>query len=207
MSESDEVTLWIEQLGMGDDAAATQLWENYFNKIVQYAKHKMGTSPRRAYDEEDVAISAMNSFCKGMQKGQFPKIDNRQDLWKLLVTITARKVYSQRRKAMADKRGGGQVRGESVFDRGMSDQGRGDGIGMVLGTEPTPEIAALVVENTNELLDCLGDEVLTQIALLKLEGHTNDEIALKLDCARRTVERKLERIREKWVDEGFTQPD
>jgi hypothetical protein len=44
----------------------------------------------------------------------------------------------------------------------------------------------------------LNDPGLRQIALWKLEGDTNAEIARKLECTLRTVERKLERIRIYW---------
>ena len=73
----------------------------------------------------------------------------------------------------------------------------------MLGSEPTPELAAMLVENTQQLLAALDDDNLRQIACLKLEGWTNDEIAQQLDCVRRTVERRLERIREKWTRLGL----
>ncbi len=44
----------------------------------------------------------------------------------------------------------------------------------------------------------LNDPGLRQIAFWKLEGYTNEEIAEKLECTLRTVERKLERIRAYW---------
>src|SRR5262249_43550979 len=41
-----------------------------------------------------------------------------------------------------------------------------------------------------------------KVALLKLEGYSNEEIARSLDCSLRTVERKLEVIRKRWTAEG-----
>ena len=46
---------------------------------------------RRAADEEDVALSAFDSFCRGAEQGRFPQLDGRDDLWHLLVVITVRK--------------------------------------------------------------------------------------------------------------------
>jgi DNA-directed RNA polymerase specialized sigma24 family protein len=105
----------------------------------------------------------------------------------------------QQRHAMREKRGGGRVRGESAFQHTDSEEDPANGIGDVLGREPSPELAAMLVENTQQLLDDLDDEMLSQIARLKLEGYSTDEIAQRLGCVRRTVERKLERIREKWA--------
>ena len=196
MSET-EVTHLIGRVAFGDPDAQHVLWEKYFTRLVGYARRKLQDMPRRVADEEDVALSAMHSFCRGMADGRFDHLDNRHDLWKLLVTITARKACAQRRRHFARKRGGGCVAGESMFLR--DDQsGHNPGIGAVLGDEPTPELACMVADECRQMLDALGDETLRQVALLTLEGYSAAEIAGKLGCVRRTVERKLERIRDKW---------
>ena len=128
---------------------------------------------------------------------KFGHLHNRGDLWKLLVTITARKATAKRRAYFSQKRGGGLIRGESIFMQTGEEQG---GIANILGTEPTPEFAVSVAEGCRELLDQLPDETLRQIALWTLEGYRTEEIAEKLGCVRRTVERKLERIREIWSE-------
>jgi len=199
MTEPDEITVWLDRLANGNSEAAQVIWQNYFQKLVGYARRKLNDMPLRSFDEEDVALSAMHSFFEGMQRGQFDSLGNREELWRLLLTITARKAHAQRRRSLRSKRGGGQVRGESVFGRPENQQERGVGIDDVLGEEPTPELAAMVVENTRQMLGLLDDERTRQVALLRLEGHTNDEIAVQLGCARRTVERKLERIRACWA--------
>jgi len=202
MTASDEITRWIDGLADGDDLAAQAIWEKYFDRLVNYARRKLEKMPRRAVDEEDVALSAMYSFCEGMAQGKFESVHDRDDLWKLLLTITARKAVAQMRRHHTQKRGGGQVRGESVFVKTDNAEGREIGIGEVLGDAPTPELAAMVAENCEEMLGRLDDEKLREIALKKLEGYTNDEIAEQLGCVRRSVERKLERIRSRWSREA-----
>jgi len=198
MAIGEEVTQWIVKLSNGDERAAEVLWSEYFDKLTRYARRKLEGFPCRAVDEEDVALSAMHSFCRGMAGCRFPGVEDREDLWKLLLTITARKVTAQKRRHFAAKRGGGQVRGESVFAR-PDDEGAGNiGIGEVLGSAPTPELAHMVAEDCRQLLDVLADDSLRRIAVLTLEGYSTTEIAEKLGCVRRTVERKLERIRDKW---------
>ncbi len=196
----EEVTQWIMHLAEGDQAAAEKLWNEYFAKLVRLARRKLDGMPLRDVDEEDVALSAMNSFCMGIAKGKFDALQNRTDLWKLLVTITARKATAKLRRHFAQKRGGGGVRGESIFMQNENEEQRNEGIGNVLGSEPTPELATDVAENCQKLLDLLGDDTLKQIAVLTLEGYRTEEIAVKLNCVRRTVERKLERIREIWEE-------
>ncbi len=209
---SDEVTDWIEKLSGGDERAAHLLWEEYFDRMVRLARRKfdqIGIS-RRAADEEDIALSAMNSFYKRAADGQFC-LGDRQELWKLLVTITVRKAYAELKRQKAKKRGAGHVRGESIFLKPGNDQPEMGGIGQVLGHEPTPELAALSAEGCEELLNMLGDESLVSVARYKLDGFSNDEIAEKLDCVPRTVERKLRLIRDKWGKqlnaEEFAEPE
>ena len=188
-----ELSQWLQDLSHGDERAAQQFWEFYFEKLVRLARRKMEGLSLRSADEEDVALSAMNSFCRGLAARRFDGIAGADELWKLLVTITARKVSAQRRQHFAQKRGGGRVRGESVFDSGDH-----WGIGEVLGREPTPELAVGFAESCKDMIDSLEDKTLQKIILLTLEGYRTPEIAEKLGCVRRTVERKLQIIREKW---------
>jgi DNA-directed RNA polymerase specialized sigma24 family protein len=196
MSVDADITSWIGRLRDGESRAAQAIWERYFDKLAALARQKLASFPRRDADEEDIAISALTSFCQGVAEGRFPKLDDRLDLWKVLVTITARKVVAQRRRHFAQKRGGGKVRGESAFAVGLSDSDEG-GIDQALGSEPTPELAVMLAEQCGGLLGML-DERQRPVALLKMEGFTNQEIAERLDLALRSVERRLEQIRELW---------
>jgi DNA-directed RNA polymerase specialized sigma24 family protein len=199
MTAEEEVTRWLNDLGRGDPQATQDLWERYFAKLALFARRKLETQPRRAADEEDVALSAMNSFCRGMAEHRFAGLRDRADLWKLLLTITARKACASRRRQRAAKRGGGQVRGESAFRNADADDGRDEGIAAVLGHEPTPELACLVADDCRRLLERLGDETLRQVAQLTLEGYGTEEIASQLGCLQRTIQRKLAAIREIWA--------
>ncbi len=196
---SEEIVDWLNRLGNKDEQAAQEFWEQYFSKLVRLARRKLEGVPLRSADEEDVALSAMHSFCRGLAAHKFEDIAGADELWKLLVTITARKACAQRRMHFAQKRGAGRVRGESVFVRSDGEQSLfGEGIGGVLGNEPTPELAHGVAENCRQMLDSLGDETLRKIVVLTLEGYKTEEIAGQLGCARRTVERKLQLVRKKW---------
>lgn len=197
MSNDDAVTLWISQLKQGDALAVQEIWNHYFARLVRRARRKLEMSPRRVADEEDVALSAFQSFCEGVDEGRFPKLDDRHDLWRILVTITARKAVAVLRNEHRKKRGEGLARGESIFERpGSADPNLG--MQQVLGDEPTPEFAAQVAEECQRMLSCLADDQLRQIAVWKMEGWTAEEISEKLGCSTRTVERKLDRIRASW---------
>ena len=188
---------WIGHLKGGDREAAQRLFEAYFEKLVRFAQKKLCVAPRRVADEEDVALSAFYSFYQGAAKGKFPQLDDPDDLWKILVTITARKALRQVQRQGRRKRGEGKVRGESVFRQADASE-PSFGIDQIVGQEPTPAFAAEVNEEFQRLLDRLGDDTLRQMAVLKMQGHTNEEIGAKLGYALRSVERKLSGIRKIW---------
>lgn len=195
--DDEAVTMWFRQLTPGGDAAAAQrLWQHYYERLLRLARAKLGSANRRVSDEEDVVLSAFHSFYQAAVTGRFPCLEDRDDLWKLLVVFTARKAIDHLRDCHRQKRGGGEIRGESAFHAG-GDDGAG-GFEQVVGTEPTPEFAALMCEQYESLLDQLSDESLRQIALLRLENYTVDEIAEKLHCSVRTVKRRLALIRAVW---------
>jgi DNA-directed RNA polymerase specialized sigma24 family protein len=196
------VTHWIQELRAGDPAAAQKLWERYFRRLVGLARQKLRAVPRRAADEEDVALSAFDSFCRGASHGRFPNLLDRDNLWHLLVTITARKALQLRRHERRYKRGSGNVRGDSAFPFG-AEVGADEGdIDQIIGNTPTPEFAAQTAEEYQQLLARLTDPSLRSIAVWKMEGYGNEEIAARLGCVPRTVERKLSVIRTVWGQEA-----
>jgi RNA polymerase sigma factor (sigma-70 family) len=200
MSTGGSVTRWVTALKGGDSSAAQPLWERYHRQLVSLARQKLQSARRRAADEEDVVQSAFHSFFRGVSRGRFPQLDDRDNLWRLLVVITARKALDQLAHEHSKRRGGGTLQGESRISTAT---GHWDdaAIEQVVGDEPTPEFAAQVADQYQRLLDLLGDETLRRVAVWKMEGFTKDEIAERLDCSRRTVARKLETIRIIWSRE------
>ena len=148
---------------------------------------------RREFDEEDVALSAFHSFCERAGRGEFPQVIDRNDLWRLLSTITARKVTSSIRHRTRLKRGGGRVLGESALLEG--DDLDDSGVSQFLSREPNPEDAAAFTEDYERLFNRLTNPVLKEVALRRLEGSTSEEIAIELGVSARTVDRKLQLIR------------
>ena len=191
MPEKSTVGRWIEGIKEGDPTAAQALWERYFEGLVRFARRRLEGASLRVADEEDVALSAFKSFCKAAERGRFPDLTDREDLWRLLLRITARKATDLIRYGERQKR---QVRGESA----MHDVG---GIAQVVGDSPTPEFAAMAADEFRRLLDLLEDPDLQTVALAKMEGYTNPEIAGRFDCSLSTVERRLRLIRKVWEEE------
>lgn len=195
-NQDGSVTRWIGGLKAGDAEAAEALWGRYFERLVALARAKLAASRSKAVeDEEDAALSALVSLWDGAIAGQFQQLRDRDDLWRLLVVLTARKAQDQRRRQGRQKRGGG------VAILGMDPGGeeREGALMQVAGEEPSPEFAALVAEEFARRLDALGDDTLRVVATMRLEGYSNDEIAARVGCVTRTVERKLDLIRKCWT--------
>ena len=215
-SELDEspqgtVTRLIQNLKDGESKAAQSLWELYFRRMVGMAREKLQGMPKRMADEEDVALSAFHSFCQGAEGGRFTKLVDRENLWPLLVSTTAHKAVDLIRYHNRQKRGGtGHAASDSsVVERAANnvsqsgaDKARAGSATLefeeIISQEPTPEFAAQIADEFQSLLARLEDDTLQSVALWKLEGFTNDEIAEKLKCVPRTVERKLQLIRTLW---------
>lgn len=194
------VTTWLEQLKQGDSLAAQQLWQRYLDRLVRLARQKLGLAPRRVSDEEDVALSAFHGFLMGVEQGRFARLEDRHDLWQVLVMITQRKAIGQKRRQLALKRGGRKLVGESAIQRRDADTSTGAGMAQVPDHEPTPQFADQVGEQLTRLLDRLGDDELRRIALAKMEAYNNREIAAQLNISLRAAERKLSLIRRIWLE-------
>ncbi len=198
MRSEGSITHWIHEIKGGNQLAAQGLWERYFGRLVQIARRELKGSDRRVADEEDVALNVFEAFCRAAENGRFPDLADRDSLWRLLVKMTARKSIDQQRLLARQRRGGGNVRGESVFEQ-MG--GQDLAIAHVIGDDPTPEFVAMMSEQVTRLLALLDNAELRELALGKMQGYTNREIAESQQCSERTIERRLRLIRTKCKEE------
>jgi DNA-directed RNA polymerase specialized sigma24 family protein len=198
MSSSGSITQWLNQLQAGEQAAVQRLWEEYFHRLVGLARKKLQGLPRKIADEEDVALSAFKSFCRAAENGRFPQLADSNDLWQVLVMLTLRKAVNLRQYETRDKRDfrlvqdqAGVARGDPGLDSAVFSE-------LIQSGEPSPAVVAEITEQYQVLLQKLADDRLRQIAVRKMEGYTNKEIARQLGCAESTIERRLGLIRKVW---------
>jgi hypothetical protein len=154
MPSNQSVTKLINQLKAGDPAAAQQLWERYFDRMVGLARKHLRGAPRRSGDEEDAALHAFDSFCRRAREGRFPELFDRNNLWRLLVVITARKAWKLRRQ---------DLRLHDVPEGDLSDLD----LEQFIDSEPTPQFAALVSDEYRRLIQMLDDAAPDQAATLR----------------------------------------
>jgi DNA-directed RNA polymerase specialized sigma24 family protein len=165
------ITTWLEQVKEGDEQSFAQLWSHYFGNLIRLARKRVAQGPARLADEDDIVQSALASFYFNAQQGRYPDLHDRNGLWKLLLSITLTKA-----RALSRKEG----RRREILKR---------------------EFAAQMTEQFEELMDRLTSDLLRQIAVAKLEGCTNQEVAERVGKSVPTVERKLRLIRDVWSSE------
>lgn len=205
LEEPDEgpgsITRWLGDLKHGGDSAAQHLWERYFDRLTRLAFDYLRGNPRRVSDEEDAALSAFNTFVAKQRAGGLPQVQDRDDLWRILVVLTLRKVKDQVNHERRIKRGGGRkIWGDADRER-AADGTRGLDLDDVEGREPSPLFAALFADEVRQRLDSLPDARCRQVALLRLEGHKVSEVASALGVTNATVKRDLVIVRKRWSQE------
>jgi DNA-directed RNA polymerase specialized sigma24 family protein len=185
------VTQWLVDLKLGDSRAAEEIWDRFFERLCGRLRHRVAAG-QRLVDEEDLAISAIHALYAGAKDGRFQKLDSREDLWQLLVLIGSRKAVSAHRAARAR-----QQLGESAL--GVSPS-LALGLDRVMAADVDDTYLDDLGSTCGELLESLEPRF-RELALLKLEGFSNDEIAKKTGRSVRTIERHLMIIRESWKSE------
>lgn len=181
-----------------NSAAITELWNAYFSMLSGIADRQMAPGLRRTVDGEDVALSVMRSICRRAETGELEAISERDELWRLMLTLLYHKVADQGRKHRAVKRGGGAVRGDSIFLKSGCEEDR-VAFAQFAGSDEAPDMIVQLHEEHQRLLDHLGDDLMREVARRRLDGESADEIAACLNISPRTVRRKLELIRATWA--------
>jgi DNA-directed RNA polymerase specialized sigma24 family protein len=188
-SGEGSVTQLFALLEHGDEAAAARVWERFVPRLLGLARRTLASHPRLNGFADDVVQSVFASFFQQIQAGRLA-VDHRHDLWNLLGVMTVRKARRAIRKENAAKRGGGQVHNEPASTPET-------GVPPLLEAAAGPQWGPEFDLHAEEMLQNLPDELRT-VAVLRLMGHTNAEIAQQLDWTVRKVERKLQLIRLTW---------
>lgn len=191
MSDTNNVSHWINLVKEGDSVAANRIWQHYYDRLVRHVRRRLSGQNRAVSDEEDVILSVFDSFYAAAKDGRFPNLSHRDDLWRLLLRMAARKVIDKRRHDQRQRRGG-DVEIHSLDDGAFIE---------AIGNEPSPDMVLMMQESVEQFLSHLGVGQLRDLAVAKLEGYSNTEIAGRFECSERTIERRLHLIREKCQQE------
>lgn len=198
VANEEPITQWIRQLEAGRPDAAQPLWDHFCQRLIQLAQQRLPNQLRTTYDHDDVAVSAFHSLCRAVVRPETSPLQDRFNFWRLLATIAERKIMQRLRDERRDKRNVDRRVAESCL---ATPDESSLGLDGLPSREPTPEFAAEFADLCDSLILSLPDDTLRQIAQLKLSEHSTQEIAQRLECTPRTIERKLLLIRAHWQDE------
>lgn len=191
-SASASATLWMELVRAGNADAQDQLWEQFFPQLVALARQRLAGARMAEGDEEDVALSVLNSFFAGASEHRFPDLRGSDNLWRLLSWMTHRKVIDWLRHHGRQKR---QALGESALLH--FDASGQEGMAQVADPNPPPDLEVMLIDEVRRLVQMLP-EAMQIVATLKMDGFSNNEIAEQVGCSLATIERRLKMIREIW---------
>lgn len=197
-SSYGSVTNLLAGVKQGDPAAQQELWDRYMKRLIRIVCTRIVSGKTQHSDAEDIVVRAYQAFLSGVSDNRFQELNDRNDVWQILVMLTRRKAIERHRFDSAKKRGANNVRTESVF---ADDSHFGVGIEQIADTEPTPEFAALLHDEVLDKLSKLNDTTKRDIIILKMKGLSNSQIADQLKISNRSVQRKLQLIFDIWSKE------
>ena len=182
-----------------DHDAIALLFQQTLERLKGDIACRLPARMRRHTDEDDLANSVMKSFFQGIAAERFPCLSDEDDLWQVLGMLAKQKIAKHIRRATAQKRGSGRVRGESVFGD-VGEHGNNVGLDGVAGASDNVVEELVKLEGIDEYLQMLPNDRMREIALLRLQGYANDEIAIRQETSVRTIGRKLQLIRSYWSE-------
>lgn len=200
MADEQHEKQLIDEFKKGSREAADQLIQLYFDRVVKSADKKLAKRNLRVGGGDDVAVSVFDSLWKKASEQEFAEGDlaSPDELWRLLSKMVAFKAEDHARRLKAQKRGGGNVRGDSIF---FNPDQPSPGFNGVAGNVLTPAEKLELQESYTLLMKVLDDEVLQKVAVMRIEGYSVAEIAEEFDRSERFVKRKLALIRSIWNSE------
>lgn len=198
-SEPGSKGILLQQLKPGDQQASSEIWKRYIEQLLPLARKHLRGLRNSVVDEEDVFVSVFGRFFRAGQEHRFAKLENREDLWQILLVLTERRAADHYRRTNAQKRGGA-FRSD---DTGPVAGDRANEILQLAERGPTPKFAVTFAEELEAALRQIQEPSTQQAALLRMEGYELKEIAEKLGISLSSVERKLRVVRHLWSDSFF----
>lgn len=197
MNEITDFDAWMSAVRRGDSVSTTQLWEAYFERISRAVSGRLTTQGRRFEDQEDVAVSALRTFIRRASLGNFTELDDADQLWKLLLTISIRKANDYRKRSMAQRRGGQNL---ILGQDSATDSGAPAAIDRAAGRNyDAPDADIRATEFFDVVMKQMPDDSTRDVVLLHLQGADTETIAEMQKCSERTVQRRMKVAVELWT--------
>jgi RNA polymerase sigma-70 factor (ECF subfamily) len=168
----------------GSEEAARELYETYVAHVLRCVRNRMWYRLRSKFDSQDFVQQVWASFFVG--DNRLPDFQTPDDLIAYLMRLTTHKVTMEGRRRRQPKNDA--TREEPIDDRG-------DPLGPHPATRlPTPSAVAVFRERYQDVVEGQQEET-REIAALRYEGHTFDEIAEDLNMHESNARKIVRRLR------------
>jgi RNA polymerase sigma factor (sigma-70 family) len=181
VSVNNSLTL-LDRARLGDQEAWQILFEDCYPKIVRVVRKRLSRPMRKVYDSTDIANEVMKSLAAKFGHFDFSSVDG---LRAFLIRAAEQKVVDGYRRGHAQKR-------DITRDRALGADGAGGF--EPADSSPTASQVAVATEEVEILLDGRSGVDRT-ILELKIQGHSNREVAQATGWHLRKIERFLEKLR------------
>ncbi|MEL6104463.1 MAG: sigma-70 family RNA polymerase sigma factor [Planctomycetota bacterium] len=178
-SENDEFDL--QMLVAGEHQCSTEVVVTFSDRLLRLASSRMPERMQARVDPADVVQSAFRSFFTKHRRDGLDFAET-EDVWRLLAAITFHKVQHAIRYHSRKVR---DVRRDVIGHEQIQATESGS---------PTASSLSIMEDTLRAILRELP-ATHQQVLQLRLEGHSIDEIATKLDVSTRTVNRGLKLAR------------
>ena len=194
-SDTGSVTRWLQRLQAGESGAAQAIWDRFYQRVVRFAELQMKRNADRAVDGEDIAQSAFRAVYHAVMNGRYPDMDNRQELWQLLIVSIRNRVRRHFRDIHTQKR--------MVNEKGlllMQDRLNAIELSGPVAQAELADLLAMLLRVLDQE-DPTGE--LRQIALLQLEEYSASAIARKLKRRKSYILQRVRMIRILWQESAL----
>ena len=189
--ENDAWNQLIAGLREGDQRVCSVFWEQFGPALEGVARNQLSERLQRRVGPDDVVQSACRTFFRRVSSGQFD-LPDADSLWRLMCALTLTKARRAARDHSRQKRG---IASEQYID--AVSPATGERLFELQGDDDSPLTAAMFSDQLNALLENLNPQE-CQVLDLKLQNHTNADIAEQMSCSERTVRRLTNHIRARW---------
>jgi len=191
--DKGSVTRWIEQMRGGDSIVVHALAERYFKKLGDAARRRLHKINQNLHDEEDVANFVLEAVFRNIAQGRYPDLQDRDDLWFLMLAITQRRISSILKRDRRQKAQPSSLTSLTelleIYEGELSD----------LAVDSDPEQIAIEIGDCwQELMRILPNDEFRKIARLKLDFYSNRQISSMLKLTSKYIDRKVVEIQRLW---------
>ena len=173
------VTAWeLSGVRAGRRASVGAVADRLRPATIALARRRLGGRGPRAADAEEVAAAALADLWRAAAAGRLSELADPADLWRWLCVVVRRRAADRLRARRPLT--GGAVRWDGLPDP----------------AGPAVDLAAAA--DLHRALFAGLPEELKRVAAMRIDGHTNAEIARAFGRPERWAERQLGRVRAAW---------